>query len=177
MPRTECTRATTVAKLGLLLACVACASFGQRAERVRLGLVGMQSRALISCLGPPEELYVLGADDHQLWVYKRFLSVSDTPSSAIDLRGLGSEGNPIGRLLPVPNPRRSFPAPIASAQDEARVSSSKAVPDDRDPRGQCRLYFEIRSGAVAAIQTAGRDHRGFAAADRCTLQAKRCVAP
>lgn len=177
MPRTKCARATTVAKLGLLLACLACASFGQRAARVRVGLVGMQARALISCLGPPEELHVLGADDHQLWVYKRFLSVSDTPKSSVDLTVWGSEGNPIGRLLPAASASQSFPAPIASTR-EAGVSSSKAVPlENHDPRGQCHLYFEIRSDAVAAVRAAGFDHRGLKAVDRCTLKAKRCVAP
>ena len=176
MPRTEGTRPTTVAKLGLLLACVACASFGQRAEQVRLGLVGMQARALIDCLGPPDDLFVLDADDHQLWVYKRFLAVSTTPNSSVDLRGLGSEGNPMGRFLPAPNSSLSFPAPLASAQDGARVSAAKAGQDTRDPRGRCRLSFEIRAGVVAAFQGTGWDHRGLKAASRCTLQAKHCVA-
>ena len=85
-------------RLGLLLACVACVSFGQRAEQVRLGLIGMQARALIDCLGPPDNLFVLDGDDHQLWVYKRFLSVSDTPQSSIGLSR--REGEQLPRMLP-----------------------------------------------------------------------------
>ena len=174
LPRTKRTRATTLAKLGLLLAFVACGSFGYQAEQVRLGLVGMETKALIKCLGPPDDLLVLAGDDHQLWVYKRFLFVSTTPNSAVDLRGLGSEGNPMGRFLPAPNSSLSFPAPIASA-DEARGSSVKVGRETRDPRGLCRLRFKIRAGSVESFEGVGRDHRGLQAENRCVLQAKRCV--
>ncbi len=117
---------------------------------------------------------MLAGDDHQLWVYKRFLFVSTTPNSAVDLRGLGSEGNPMGRFLPAPNSSLSFPAPIASA-DEAKGSSAKAGRETRDPRGLCRLRFKIRAGSVESFEGVGRDHRGLQAENRCVLQAKRCV--
>jgi hypothetical protein len=158
-----------VTRLILLLVLAACGeSFGQRAERIETGVIGLSGREIIRCMGPPDDSEY-ESDLHGLWVYVRPL---ERPTGFESETEPGPAIGPPGRGLP---PGRAG-KPSLRDTDRKREQEFLLNPTTaRIASGYCLLKFEVREGIVRGFDARGRSHNGLNADSRCALVARYCV--
>ena len=176
--RPRCAAALRTALAGTALCAAACiTSFGQQAESVRAGLIGMPARDLRSCIGIPRDVQTNG--DVEVLVFRweevprdlrgdadvEYDSPVFDPSECVDARDPDRAREP--RL-----PRRDgeAPKPIYCRRSEGGIR-----PASRQTVAYCQLVFEVRDGAVASVSSEGRAASGLNENAKCLLRARSCV--
>ena len=138
-----------LAACAFLLA-LACALPGSRAERTRLGLIGLDARILNGCLGVPADIH---SDDHdeyqpfewQLAVSPDGLEPYDEWLERMRLRYRGFRPELLGR--------RGFVGTY----------------------GYCKLIFNLRERRIRDVEAEGRNGAGLRWHSGCMLIARRCL--
>ena len=147
----------------------ACATLS--ADEISERLVGLDSRSIINCIGPPLSLIPLESASHQLWVY-----MADLPrprSERLDPALTGGGGDRVPRI-----PSISLPPSISFPYAAAEARRTSRGPKETDTRpGTCRSTFEIQDGVVASFTSVGRRHTGVNADNRCSWEVRRCLPP
>ena len=164
---------------------IACATLS--ADEISERLVGLDSRSIINCMGPPLSLIPLESASHQLWVYNAALP---RPRGGRDpvygsrqrgavlrykakrLTGVDRMPRPPSISLPAGDRLPGLSVPYAAPQGRP-TSSGRQRPDTAN--GVCRLSFEIQNGVVADFRAVGRNHSGVNADSRCSREVLKCI--
>ncbi|MEE8314012.1 MAG: hypothetical protein V3R91_06800 [Myxococcota bacterium] len=151
----------------LAVALAACGeSFGERAARIESGLIGLDSRHVIRCMGPPEDLN-FEDETHGLWVYVRPLE--ETPGFAEDPDPASSPPG-WGDLRSRTSDRNLRDLDAKREQEFLANPTVAAIAP-----GYCLLKFEVDDGRIRSFEAQGRSHAGMRANSRCALIARYCV--
>jgi hypothetical protein len=144
--------------LTLVLVLAVCAeSSRQRAARIQTGVIGLSSREIITCMGPPEDSEY-ESELHSLWVYVRRLE----------------RGGP--RNQPGTGMRsRAEPEEIWKIRPKRELEFLLNPTTARIAPGYCLLKLEVRDGVVNGFEARGRNREGVNADTRCALLARYCV--
>lgn len=157
---------------GVLVALVACSSFGTTSARLKEKLVGVTGLELRQCIGVPTDTSVDGESEFLTY---RFAVEDDEPLDADTEDRLRQSRR--GRVNPVdgvPSGTDSVD-PLdpnsPTIEDEMRANRRRGRPK----LGYCELVFEMRDGGVHGVEAEGRSADGLNRDIDCLVRTRRCI--
>ena len=124
---------------------LACTTYADHAQRVRLALLGRDARTLPVCIGPPLEHTAEGDTERHLYFWK-MTEPEVSGRSPID---------PMGALEP------------RTAREE--------LDPERAKFSYCKLTFVLRDRRIQDIEAEGRNADGLNSDARCLAALERCL--
>ena len=146
------------ASLVSLIACV-----GPQAAAARDAVIGLEGRAVVRCMGPPDAIDY-ASESKAVWTYHR---PHRTRSQDIEIQAdiYGSQ-------------RHARQGPTVIRGDVERSNTVARRTASNAPRpGVCTLRFRLEEGLVVAFDSVGRTAANVNADTECTLLARECAEP
>lgn len=155
---------------GVLVALVACSSFGTTSARLKEKLVGVTGLELRQCIGVPTDTSMDGASEFLTY---RFAVEDERPLDADTEDRLRRRGrvNPVDGVPSGTDSIDPLDPNSPTIEDEMRAERRRGRPK----LGYCELVFEMRDGAVRGVEAEGRSADGLNRDIDCLVRTRRCI--